>query len=741
MAVPVPAGSTRYPGRVRPAARAKGARSRPDRDSRVGLLCWTPFWLAIGIGGWFALEAEPRALFYILTFLTALSAFAAMAFAAVFAEKGHISWRRAEILRGAAFAIMLVAGGAGAAGFRSWQVSGPVLAFRYYGPVEGRVVDIDRSSRDRIRLTLDRVALDGVSPQKTPIRVRISLFVTDPLPESGAQVMLTAHLGPPGGPTEPGGFDFRRIAWFESLGAIGYSRTATMTVEPPRKGGTLALHRLRNRIAEAMRDKIGGQAGAVAAALMTGDRTGITEATNQIMRDANLYHIVSISGLHMSILAGFVYSALRLGGLGLAVMIGSGAIHVHKWAAAGALVAAAIYLVLSGGDVATERSFIMVAVMLVAVIADRRAISLRSIALAGAIILLLTPEALASAGFQMSFAATIALIVSHGPWMRIAPIVPLWLRPVAMLFISSLVASLATAPFAAAHFGRMTQYGLLANLLAVPIVGTAVMPAGVIAAVLAPIGLADLPLWVMGMGTRWMLWVAEIVAGLDGAVTRVPSPPGHVLPLIGVGACLVILAQNAANRNGYLLLVQRAIGAVFISCAIAAWIAVDRPMILISADGDAVGVMTLSGRSLSKPKGGAFAVAEWLEADGDIATQAAASQRPAWSGPSTARETRLMTPAGRVVLRHLTGKGAAQNLEAACQPGSVVVTTAALDRSQHKDCELFDLPRLRQTGSVAMVSTAQGLRVVTAREGSGRRAWSGQRHTDPERGSGAGRKQ
>lgn len=119
----------------------------------------------------------------------------------------------------------------------------------------------------------------------------------------------------------------------------------------------------------------------------------------------------------------------------------------------GALLASAAYLWLSGGGVATERAFIMVAVMLLAIIADRRAISLRTVAIAAIAILALNPEALTSPGFQMSFAATVALILVRGPWLQVQPHVPVWLRPVLLLLVSSLVASMATSPIAAAHLG------------------------------------------------------------------------------------------------------------------------------------------------------------------------------------------------------------------------------------------------------------------------------------------------
>lgn len=703
---------------------------------RAGMLPWVPLWMALGIGLWFSLPFEPGRITYALAFGMVAAAGLLWLVMPRLVASGRLGWTAGDQIRLVALAAMFAASGFCFSGIRSWSVAAPVLEFRYFGPVEGRVVEIDRSARDRFRLTLDHVVLSDVAPDRVPSRIRISLFDADSLPVPGQRVMLSAHLGPPNGPTEPGGFDFRQMAWFEGLGAIGYARTPVLTVEPPQPGGALALHRLRMDMARGMRDSIGGQAGAVAAALMTGDRSGIEERTNDIMRASNLYHIVSISGLHMSMLAGFVYAGLRFFGIGvqaLGLWQGGG---LHKWAAGGALLAAGVYLWLSGGGVATERSFVMVAVMLLAILADRRAVSLRTVSVAAVVILARTPEGLTTPGFQMSFAATVALILSQGPWMAVAPQIPAWIRPVAMLLVSSLVASLATSPLAAAHFGRMTQYGLLANLLVVPVVGVLVMPGGVIAAILAPLGLAQPALWVMGLGVKWMLFVAEWVSGLGGAVTLVRLPPPLVVPLMGLGACLLLLApalaaQGLTPRRPW----RRLLGAAMLIAALVLWWGDRRPLMLISAEGDAVAVMTPTGRVPSKPKGGAFAVTEWLEADADAADQISAATRPLWQGEAGDRSALLALPGGDLPVHHLTGKRASVLAPGLCRDGALLVSDADLPAvlGKRPDCVVMDQRRLRGTGAVALESSGRGYVMVTTRDLAGARAWTG--HSPQRKGN------
>ncbi|MCE5971974.1 ComEC family competence protein [Sinirhodobacter sp. WL0062] len=663
--------------------------------ARADLALWAPVGLAVGIGLYFLWWGEPGD-------DARLTAWAVLAICVL------LWWRASEAARFALGVLLCLAIGFLLAQARAQSLAAPVLGFRYYGPIEGRVVEIDRSGTDRLRITLDEVVLSNMAPDRTPARVRVSLHRNQPdfIPAPGLRAMLTGHLSPPPPPAEPGGYDFRRHAWFEQLGAVGYSRNPVVLVAPPvSEDWQLAGHRARMRLSASIQAQIPGQAGAVASALLTGDRAGISQATNEAMRAANLSHIISISGLHMGMVAGFVFAALRFG------LACSGSLALlwptKKMAAAGALVAATGYLWLAGPEIATERAYLMAAVMLAAVLFDRRALSLRSVAMAASVLLVLRPESLLTPGFQMSFAATVALIVTFEPWGRISPRIPTTLRPVAMLLLTSVVAGFATAPISAAHFNRMSAYGLIANLLAVPVMGSIVMPAGVVATLLAPLGLEGAALWVMGWGTRWMIWVAEWVAGFDQAVVAVATPPGWVMPLMGLGACIAILARGAG----------RGVGAGVVVAAFVGWGLAERPLLLIAPKGELVGLITPHGRSLSKP-GASFIAQNWLDADGETLRPEEAATRPAFTGPKGAREAQLSD--GRRLV-HLMGKGAETRVAAHCHDGAMLIL-AARTQGAPSGCDLWDQNRLRETGALAIMPDG---RLVTSYQVTGPRLWVG----------------
>ena len=354
----------------------------------------------------------------------------------------------------------------------------------------------------------------------------------------------------------------------------------------------------------------------------------------------------------------------------------------------------------------------MAAVMLGAVMLGQRAITLRGVAIAAILILVISPEALLGPGFQMSFAATTALVAVFallrdvpGPRGRAVQ----WAFA---LFVSSAVAGAATAPFAAAHFNRFADYGLIANLASVPLMGSVVMPGAIAAAIGAPFGLEGPGLWVMKQGLAWIVGVAHWVAGLEGSVTRVPAPPWTMLPLLTVGALFALLWQGRA----------RAFGAVPAVLAAVLWVMTERPVVLIAESGGLVGALGPEGRALSKPRGEGFAARSWLENDGDGADQGAAAGR-GWQ--KVEGGARVLETAGYRLL-HVSGKRALAAVPARCKANEIWVFHGEAAQMPKGPCQVFAPEALRKTGALALKLGPDGARVTATRPAGLRRVWQPQ---------------
>lgn len=658
------------------------------------LFVWLPVALGCGIGVYFALPFEPDARYFWPLIFGAL-------LLPMMAGRLHVVLPLVWLCAAALI-------GFGTAGLHSYGATAPVLELRYYGPIEGRVVGIDRSGSDKLRLTLDQVRLDRVAPKNRPVKVRVSLHGAQPFvdPRPGQTLMMTGHLSPPAGPVEPSGFDFQRHAWFQQIGGVGYTRVPALLQYPARDNNlSIRIFALRMTLSRAITERLPGREGAFATAILTGDRSSIDPGALDALRASNLAHLLAISGLHMGLLTGVVFAMIRIG---LATVPGIAMrLDPKKIAACVAFCVAVSYLLVSGASVATQRAFIMVAVMLVALCLDRRALTLRAVAVAALIVLLASPDSLAGPGFQMSFAATTALVAVFAEirdrqlWVRW----PKWARNLASLVISSAIAGFATAPFGAYHFNQMAQWGLLANLASVPVMGMVVMPGAVLAAVLSPLGLESLGFEVMRLGIRWILFVAETVASWETALQLIPQPDGYVLPLLGLGGAGLCLLRSY----------RRVVGVVILGVALGLWGMSTRPALLISDTGTLIGVLGEGGRALNKPKGDGFVAGAWLENDGDAADQVAASARSDF----TRNEARFVLN-GHVV--HFVRAKDLNRLDLSqlCHGADLLILP---ETTAPPDCPALTKISLRRSGSVAVTPSTEGLVVKTSKEVRGDRLW------------------
>jgi competence protein ComEC len=578
-----------------------------ELEDRRGFV-WLPVAFGTGILIYFALPREPLlAALGLVVFASALWAIRA------WASGG--SFRLAVIL-------CLIAAGAACAKMRVDRLVGPELDRQMTASLTGRVVAVDRRAERPPRLILDTIDWPGRAADATPRRIRISLRGQTVLPEIGGRVSLRARLGPVPGPAMPGAYDPRRAAFFDGIAASGFAFgkwTPGQAAGEPGFSPRIAVSRLRRAISERIRQADDGQAGAVAAALIVGDRSRLSQQTVDHLRTAGLAHILAISGLHMALVAGTAFALLRaLLALSPALALSR---PIKKWAALAALAVGLVYLALSGGNVATIRAYVMAAVMFTAILIDRPAISLRNLAIAAFIVLALQPESVAEPGFQMSFAAVAGLIAGWEAWRdreRLnlsqpspSPIVrgaKLTGRALAGIGLTTLIASLATAPFAAFHFQKLAAYSLAGNLAAMPLVSLVIMPAGLFALVAMPFGLETLILPSMFAGIDFLLTVSAGIAGLDGALVVTPKMPAASLILISAGFLWLTLWRPRLRLFG---LAPIAAGLVLVPLTARA------PDILMTAEGRAVGVRDAGGTlRIAGSRAGSFIVDQWREAEG-----------------------------------------------------------------------------------------------------------------------------
>ena len=488
---------------------------------------------------------------------------------------------------------------------RADAVAAPVLEAAGIVHLNARIAGIEAADAG-VRLILDQ-PISGAW-RASPARLAVTQRGDGDGLMPGDWVGLTAGLAPPAAPAQPGAADFARAAFFQRQGGSGFvlgRATPAMTPWPPNWRDRLeqGVARLRWQMTRRIRSHLPGSEGAIASALITGMRGGIRNEDEAALRDAGLAHVLAIAGLHMALMGMGLFWLLR------ALLAASPTLALHypikKWAAAAALVGSAFYLVISGAAAPAVRAFTMLVVALVAILCDRPALSMRSLALAATILLLLRPESIAEPGFQMSFAAVAALVAAAEASKPSGRGVPGHLNAI---FVTSAVASLATLPVSLFHFGRATHYAVLGNLLAMPVMGFVVMPLATLSVAAMPFGLEAMPLHWLGQGIDLMLALGRAVSGLPGAVTPSTSMPMAALVLMALGGLWLAIWRKR----------KRWLGLIGIAAGVTVAMMARPPDMLVAADAMTVAIRGTDGR-LHFPLRPAdrYAARTWLRQDGD----------------------------------------------------------------------------------------------------------------------------
>lgn len=683
---------------------------------------WLPVLMGVGIVAYFGLAVEPP--LWIGLVVAGASICAAWAF------------RRRPVLLIAGLAASALSIGFLAAQARTASVAAPVLE-RSIGPttVEGRIALMESRPKG-LRLTLERPRIGGLGPQSTPHRIRVTVNGKQPEMLPGDWVRLRAKLSPPSPPAMPGGFDFQRWSYFRGIGGFGFTFGQVTVIEAniiDKNDAQVALQTLRRsisgRVMAAFDDSSSTGSSTTSAtnsavpgvivALMTGERGAIPKKLMDAFRDSGLAHLLAISGLHIGLVAGLLFVGLRAA---LALFGGSLVLAhpVKKWAAAAALAGAFAYAMIAGATVPTLRAFLMVGLVLTAVMLDRRGLSMRLVAFAATVIMLVQPETLLGASFQLSFAAVIALIAAYealsdrrrGQHYRRRGKVWRYLGGVAL---TTLIAGAATAPFVVYHFNRLADYGLAANLLAVPITALWVMPWAVVAFVLMPLGLESLALVPMGWGIEAVIAVTTEVAGWPGAVTLVASMPDWGLGLVVFGGLWLCLWKQR----------WRLFGTAAIAVGVASLLLVAQPDVLIDAKGRLMAVKDRDGQlAVSSNMVNRFTRDIWLRS-------AAQPASAAWPGTAKKSTTAmrcddlgcLYKAGGRTVA--LVWKPAA--LAEDCRRADVIVSTVPVRGYCRGPLAVIDRFDLWRNGGHALWLEDGNVRIESVNSRRGQRPWVSRR--------------
>lgn len=567
--------------------------------------------------------------------------------------------------------------------------------------VTGRVEMREADENGKMRYVVALTATERPVLSRPPERIRIAVSSGhDPIAIGGIYRGLV-RLGPPSGPAWPDGYDFAFGAFFDGVGAYGFSLGAPEVVPdntPLALSARFAewLVGLRVGMSARIRAVLPGAEGAVAAALISGERTGIPDEIDEIFRITGLSHVLSISGFHMVLVAGFVMGAMR----SLLVLLPPGFLPVsgRKVGAVAALLATTAYMAIAGPNVATERSYIMIAIMLAAVLVGRPALTLRNVSLAAMAVLAIAPHAALTASFQMSFAATAALVglaaVLTRRWQA-PPSEETGLRPFAWLAIAcvaSAVAGAATAPYGLYHFQRLAPYGILANVATMPLFSFWVMPAALAAALAMPFGLDAPFLHVMGWGLSAVFTITRTLAAIFPDQGGMPLTPSSLIAF----SCALFLACFLASALRWM-----ALPAAILGCVLAA-VPARRPEILIFEDGKKLALVEADGIAYLGKNPGRFIANQWERRFGP----------PRSDGPLPCEPPACIvtTESG---LR-LAWTESIEETDRLCMQADLVVVARALRRTYCPAgfATLVTLRTLRRTGSLAISRGEAGKLVV-----------------------------
>lgn len=666
---------------------------------------WAVAALCPGAAAYFALPHEPS--------------FVALSLVAGVSMAGLVVGRMRSGVPFAALLAAMAAIGLWAVALEARLAAAPRLDHERTATVTGWVVDAETVLNGATRMTIDVTGMSAyrLPADVVPKRITVTFRKGTPAFAVGDGIRFLARLRPLPGPVMPGGYDFARRAFFEGRGGTGYALGRIEHVIPGERPWSVwiaaNISGLRYDIAERIRAALPGAEGAIAAAIIVGETRAIPDAENDALRMSGLPHMITIAGLHMSIVATSVFFGVRfLLALFPAIAL---RVSIKRIAACAALAAITFYVLMAGPHISAERAYVMAAIMLVSVIVGRPALTMRNLALSAIVLVAVNPAQVIEPGFLMSFLAVMALIAAYHLLARlrhlrgnvygrhrdrgiVLHVAQSGLNHMGSAAWSSLIATLATAAITADQFYRVPPYGAITNFIVLPAIDMVAMPCAVLTCLLMPFGLEAVPLYCMGKAIDFMLMIGAFAASLPGGEGLI----GRIHPLSSLlaifGTLWLCLWQQSWRLLGLLPVLVAVVLAPF----------VDQPDILIGEGGKPIAVRDTSGRlRVLATKQDRFTVANWLMADAD---------------PNTPRNTRApiddrvtegwrCDTVGCVFMRPATNKTARltiafvinpRSFEEDCDRADIVITRLSAPDHCRATTHVVDRKTLARSGAMTL---------------------------------------
>lgn len=664
---------------------------------------WMPVFMGTGVLSYFSLRSEPP------VWLGGAATVGALCLVLLLA--------RHPVPRALAMASVATALGLASAQVATFRAP-PAAVLPSHAAVLSGVVRSVEALPNGQRITLDSARINDEPPLARWVRLRLKKG-DNPEINTGDTIRVRALLRPPAPPAYPGAWDLQRDAWFSGWAGSGYAIGPLERISADLPHRPLGLvQRLREYIARHITRAIPGPAGQICVTLLTGITTGIPPPDHDAFRASGLAHLLAVAGLHIGIVMGWMLTCARFA-------LAASERASLRWparqlAALIALAAGGGYMLLTGMHLPIVRSFAMACLYSLAVLAGRRPLSLRGLAVAATVLMLLEPEEVPGVSFQMSFGAVLALIAGYEalrPALRsLRGNEGSWRRPASVLValaLTSVLAGVASAPFGAYHFGRIQLYFVLANMVAVPLAALWVMPAGLLGLILLPLGLEWVAFVPMGWGAATILWVAHATADLPSSTMSVPHMPAWGLALVALGMAWLGLWRSLPRLAG--------IPVIVLGLA-SPWM-VQPPDLLVSADARLIGIRVQNSVYLQQQSGAsAFTRDAWLQywaadagepfpVDGDAARGVISCQKDA------------------CLLRPLATAKAALLVRGATHPDGCAVISVIISAEPARGLcprpwpALVDRFTVWRYGATAIWLHGQSAFVLTDRAYRGRRPW------------------